>query len=175
MKCPNCNSTRTIKNGHRRGKQCYQCRACGRQFVEEPKIQPYPAQVKELCLKMYLNGMGLREIERVTEIHHTTIINWIRQTGINQTGIRIKLPHSQKEKKISERKEIDELHAFWGRKINKIWIWTVVNGFKIEGKNPKILYCLPTLYRRTSYHCKFLKTIDRSIAFFFYYLQLKTI
>jgi transposase len=61
---------------------------------------------------MYLNGMGLREIERVTEIHHTTIINWIRQTGISQTGIRIKLSNSQKAKKISERNEIDDLHAF---------------------------------------------------------------
>ncbi|MGL6341467.1 MAG: transposase-like zinc-binding domain-containing protein, partial [Waterburya sp.] len=31
MKCPKCNSTSPRKNGHRRGKQCYQCRVCGRQ------------------------------------------------------------------------------------------------------------------------------------------------
>ena len=28
---------------------------------------------------MYLNGTRLREIERVIEIHHTTIMHWIRQ------------------------------------------------------------------------------------------------
>jgi transposase-like protein len=42
-----------------------------------------PPEVKQLCLKMYLNGMGLRGIERVTEIHHTTIINWIKEAGLN--------------------------------------------------------------------------------------------
>ena len=31
---------------------------------------------------MYLNGMGLRGIERVTEIHHTTIMNWIKDPGL---------------------------------------------------------------------------------------------
>ena len=82
MKCPQCNSSKIIKNGHRRGKQCFRCRECGRQFVCEPRNQPYPRQVKELCLKMYLNGMGLRGIERVTEIHHTTIMNWIRDAGL---------------------------------------------------------------------------------------------
>lgn len=35
--------------------------------------------VKQLCIKLYLNGMGFRAIERVTEINHTTIINWVRE------------------------------------------------------------------------------------------------
>lgn len=73
MKCPQCNSAKIIKNGYRRGKQSYRCRHCNRQFVESPANQRYPQEVKQLCLKMYLNGMGLRGIERVTEIHHTTI------------------------------------------------------------------------------------------------------
>lgn len=30
---------------------------------------------------MYLNGMGLRAIERVTEIHHTIIMSWVREAG----------------------------------------------------------------------------------------------
>lgn len=68
MKCPKCHSPQTTKNGHRRGKQCYRCRDCRRQFVKSATKRPYPEQVKQLCLKMYLNGMGLRGIERVTEI-----------------------------------------------------------------------------------------------------------
>jgi len=31
---------------------------------------------------MYLNGMG-RGIERVTNIHHTTVMHWIRMLGMN--------------------------------------------------------------------------------------------
>ena len=30
---------------------------------------------------MYVNGMGIREIARVTGITHPTIINWIKHTG----------------------------------------------------------------------------------------------
>lgn len=123
MKCPRCNSTETRKNGRRKSKQCYQCRACGRQFVEFPKFRPYSEEVKQLCLKMYLNGMGLRGIERVSEIHHTTIMNWIKIA-------RIQLPDSPEEDEIPEITEIDELPTFVGNKKNQIWIWTVVNHWR---------------------------------------------
>ena len=67
-------------------------------------LRPYSEEVKQLCLKMYLNGMGLRGIERVTEIHHTTIMNWIKIAGIQ-------LPDSPEEDEIPEITEIDELFA----------------------------------------------------------------
>ena len=53
---------------------------------------------------MYLNGMGLRGIERVTEIHHTTVMNWIKEAGLN-------LPDTPKESEIPEITEIGELYA----------------------------------------------------------------
>lgn len=34
MKCPHCQSEKLSKNGYRRGKQCYLCKECGKQFVE---------------------------------------------------------------------------------------------------------------------------------------------
>ncbi len=34
MKCPHCQSKQLSKNGYRRGKQCYRCKDCGKQFVE---------------------------------------------------------------------------------------------------------------------------------------------
>ena len=30
---------------------------------------------------MYVNGMGFRVIKRVKGVHHTTIINWVKQIG----------------------------------------------------------------------------------------------
>ena len=123
MKCPKCQSSRTIKNGRRRGKQCYRCHDCGRQYVESPIDRSYPPEVKKLCLKMYLNGMGLRGIERVTDIHHTTVMHSIKEAGLN-------LPDAPEESEIPEITEIDELQTFIGNKRHKIWIWTVVNHWK---------------------------------------------
>lgn len=37
MICPQCRSQQVSKNGHRRGRQCYLCKDCRRQFVEEER------------------------------------------------------------------------------------------------------------------------------------------
>ena len=43
-------------------KQLYRCKTCGYQYVENPISRRYPVEVKQLCLKMYLNGMGFKAI-----------------------------------------------------------------------------------------------------------------
>ena len=44
MPCPECHSTQTAKNGHRRGRQCYKCNQCGivNQDSEKKQQQEYP-------------------------------------------------------------------------------------------------------------------------------------
>ena len=69
---------------------------------------------------MYLNGMGIRGISRVTRISHPTILNWIREAGES-------LCDEPQDEEISEITEIDELQTFVGSKKNKYWVWTVVN------------------------------------------------
>ena len=120
MNCPNCHATEVAKNGHRKGRQCYKCKHCGRQFLEHYRSWQYSNDVKQLCLKMYLNGMGLRAIERVTEIHHTTIGHWIREAGLA-------LPDAPESEEIPEVTDLDELQTFVGNKRDKLWIWTAVN------------------------------------------------
>lgn len=120
MKCPSCNTTQVRKNGHRRGKQCYQCKHCGRQFIEFYTPQGYSEDVKQMCLKMYFNGMGLRAIEQVTDIHHTTLIQWVKQAGA-------RLADAPEVEEIPEVTELDELQTFVGRKKHKLWLWSVVN------------------------------------------------
>jgi transposase-like protein len=66
MQCPECSSTHNRKNGQRGGKQNHICVDCSRQFIdycEPPK--GYSDEVKRECLKMYVNGMGFRAIERI--------------------------------------------------------------------------------------------------------------
>ena len=109
MNCPKCDSNNIRKNGHRRGKQNYQCKNCGRQFIEFYSKLGYPKKVKENCLTMYLNGNGFRAIERITKVNHNTVIRWVRQTG-NQ------LPDSSKDYQIPQVGQLDELQTFIGKK-----------------------------------------------------------
>jgi methyl coenzyme M reductase gamma subunit len=67
----------------------------------------YPSVVKEHCLKLYLNGMGFRAIERVTGVNHNTVINWVKQA----TQV---LPDEDYE--IPEPSQVDELQTFVGSK-----------------------------------------------------------
>ena len=110
MQCPECNSTHIRKNGKRRGKQNHICVKCQRQFIDdyETKIG-YSDEIRQECLKMYVNGMGFRGIERVKGVHHTTIITWVKQVGKL-------LPDAYNSDRIPEVGELDELGTFVGSK-----------------------------------------------------------
>ena len=143
MKCPKCKSSQSKKNGFRRGKQSYRCKNCGTQYVANPSSRAYSQQTKQTCIEMYLNGMGIRGISRVTKISHVTILNWIQSAGetlsdepqdeeIPQRGDGGQLELNSSYMRTSplcapEITEIDELQTFVGNKQNKYWIWTVVN------------------------------------------------
>ena len=58
---------------------------------------------------MYVNGMGFRSIERVTGVHHTTVITWVRQVGE-------RLPDAYDPQATPEVGELDELETFVGSK-----------------------------------------------------------
>ncbi len=113
MHCPYCESARIRKNGKRRGKQNHICVDCGRQFIDvysPPK--GYPDEVKQSCLRSYVNGMGFRAIERDKGVHHTTVINWVKQVGS-------KLPDTPPIDEIPLVGELDELETFVGSKKTK--------------------------------------------------------
>ena len=78
MECPTCASTKIGKNGRRRGKQCYVCNDCGRQFIESSSAKRYPDEIKQQCLEMYGNGIGFRAISIATGVSHNTIISWVK-------------------------------------------------------------------------------------------------
>ena len=109
MKCPNCQSDKIRKNGHRRGKQNYHCKECDRQFIDRYTKRGYSTEVKEHCLKMYLNGLGFRAIERVTGVNHNTVIRWVKKSAIA-------LPNAPRVEEIPEITEIDELQTYVGQK-----------------------------------------------------------
>jgi hypothetical protein len=60
--------------------------------------------------------LGVRGISRVTDIAHTTILNWIEQSGKL-------LPERYDPFQIPQVGELDELETFVGKKQNKLWKW----------------------------------------------------
>jgi insertion element IS1 protein InsB len=122
MQCPKCGSSHIRKNGKRGAKQNHICADCGRQFIDSYSQRGYEPKVKELCLKMYCNGMGFRQIERCTDVCHNTVINWVKKSAKA-------LSKQPPIETIPEVGELDELQTFVGKK-NLIWLWTAVNHFK---------------------------------------------
>ncbi len=113
MNCPECKSTKIQKNGKKRGKQNYLCVHCGRQFITEyNQHQGYTDEFKRECLKLYVNGLGFRAIERVKGVHHTTIMAWVKEVGEL-------LPNTYAPETRPEVGELDELETFVGLKKTK--------------------------------------------------------
>jgi transposase-like protein len=78
MECPTCGSDQLQRNGYRQSVQCYKCKRCGRQFLESYKQMRYSEDIKQLCIRMHLNGSSTRSIGKLTGIHHTTILAWLK-------------------------------------------------------------------------------------------------
>ena len=88
------------------------CQCCGRQFLASYSAKGYPDEVKRQCLTLYVNGLGFRAIERCTGVNHNTVINWVKQSGVN-------LADAPDSEMIPELAQVDELQTFVGSKKTK--------------------------------------------------------
>ncbi|MBP6623749.1 MAG: IS1 family transposase [Chitinophagaceae bacterium] len=82
--CPKCKSDNYVKSGIVKGRQRYSCRGCHYNFTvlkEGKNIDPYYV-VK--AIQLYVEGVTLREIERILGVSHVSVMNWIRQYGITR-------------------------------------------------------------------------------------------
>lgn len=78
LNCKYCSSNRVNKSGTvNNGNQRYLCRDCRRTFTITDR--KYSNEYKIKIIKMYLEGMGIRSIERLEGIRNTLIIYWIKQ------------------------------------------------------------------------------------------------
>jgi len=119
MKCPECQSENTVKNGHiHNGKQKFMCRICGRQFVEHPENKIISVETKTFVGRLLCEKISLAGIARVTEVSET----WL------QSHVNRKYADVPREIAVTEKKkgptaiECDEIWSFVGNKNNKIWL-----------------------------------------------------
>ena len=79
LTCPNCESTQIVKNGRiHNGRQNFKCKACLRQFVQNPTKKVIGPQTRDLIDKLLLERLSLAGITRVTGVSE----QWL-QTYVN--------------------------------------------------------------------------------------------
>lgn len=84
VSCPKCQSNAYVKSGVVKERQRYRCKQCGYYFTvlkQGKSIDPYYV-VK--ALQLYIEGVTLREIERILGVSHVSVMNWVRQYKISR-------------------------------------------------------------------------------------------
>ena len=90
MKCPKCRCTEAVKNGTIRGKQRHKCKHCGCNYTQST-LSRTPVAKRIKAIKLYLEGVGFRGIERLTGIPHSTLISWVKNLGAEIERLRPEL------------------------------------------------------------------------------------
>jgi IS1 family transposase len=113
-----------MKNGTtHRGKQNYQCRDCGRQFVENPQRKTIDPQTFELIERLLLDRISLAGIARVLKLSDA----WL------QRFVNPFYEHIPRRVQVSPKApsililQLDELWSFVSCKANKQWIWLAID------------------------------------------------
>jgi len=118
-----CHSCRTVAQKHgkdRKGNQRFKCQQCSKTFLE-PQEKPLdgmylPIEKAELVLKLLLEGNSVSTVERITEVHHTTILKLLVLAGEKCERIM-----AEKIRNVEVRDvECDELWAFIGKKQKRV-------------------------------------------------------
>jgi transposase-like protein len=108
--CPVCESNSVHKAGRTRfGSQQWRCKACKRRFTPEPKAQGHPDPLRQQAVKLYADGMSLRQIARHLGVAHRSVGLWVQAHAAQ-------LPPADQPPQPIAVIEQDELFTFVGSK-----------------------------------------------------------
>jgi transposase-like protein len=111
--CKGCSSKELIKNGKTpEGIQRYKCKTCFGTFRSGDKRLKHNLSIRIKVIKMYLEGVGIRSIERLEGISNPLIIYWIRHFSelIRKEIKRVEVPNKLQDIEILE---VDELFTYY--------------------------------------------------------------
>jgi insertion element IS1 protein InsB len=124
LRCPRCQLSHIKKNGHTYyGKQNYQCKLCGRQFIiKEQTVSP---DKQDLIKSLLLERISLRGICRVVKVSLSWLLNFIEQLYLTTPAdLNFSEPVAAEIEIFCL--EADEIWSFVGERTNKRWIWLVL-------------------------------------------------
>lgn len=88
--CPKCNTKEAIvKSGIINSKQRFLCKNCSYHFTVRKVGKKIDNYYIVKAIQLYLEGLSLREIERVLGVSHSTISNWIKTYNIKKPNLNI--------------------------------------------------------------------------------------
>jgi transposase-like protein/IS1 family transposase len=119
MTCHSCR-IECRKFGKRKNRQRFQCSTCRKVFTElrEDHLDGMylPVEKAEMVLRLLLEGNSVSSVERITEVHHTTILKLLVLAGDKCERIM-----AEKVRNVEVRDvECDELWAFVGKKQKRV-------------------------------------------------------
>lgn len=129
--CKHCGGLSGVRNGIVGGKQRYKCKLCHKTFREGDERVKHSIDKKIKVIKCYLEGVGIRSIERLEGVSSPLIIYWIRQTS---RIVREKLRSAtidENAKNISIL-EVDELFSYCKKNSAKSTFGLLLIGTEIK-------------------------------------------
>jgi len=79
-RCPDCHTDRVIKNGSiHTGKQNYACKACGRQFVQDPEFRIISDETKALIDRLLLEKISVAGIARSVQVSESWLQAYVNE------------------------------------------------------------------------------------------------
>ncbi len=120
MTCHNCKTACQKHGKDRKGNQRFKCQQCSKTFLapqEKPLDTMYlPLDKADTVLSMLLEGNSVSSVERITGVHHTTILKLLVLAGEKCERIM-----ADKVRNVQVRDvECDELWAFIGKKQKRV-------------------------------------------------------
>ncbi|QGR15985.1 transposase [Sulfurisphaera ohwakuensis] len=87
IRCIYCGSTDVIKYGKTRtGKQLYYCKSCNKYWVKGGIFHRYPKEVKDMIVRIILEGKSVKEVSKEFNIPVATIYKWLKEVKINENN-----------------------------------------------------------------------------------------
>ena len=128
--CPACGSTQYKKNGHiYNGKQNYQCKDCGRQFVQRFEQYLIAAEKRALIERLLLERLSLRGICRAVGVGLKWLLGFL-VTCFEALPDHLHAQPTTCHGNVMLRRlevEADEMASCVQKKANKQWIWIALD------------------------------------------------
>lgn len=113
--CPKCQDSNVVKSGILNEKQRYKCKMCNYFFTvlkEGNRIDDF--WVKR-ALQLYIEGFSYREIEKMINVSHVSVMNWVKKyniKNIKNQGVKASyklLTHEKLIEFLSDKNTISKL------------------------------------------------------------------
>jgi transposase-like protein len=79
IRCPRCRASKIVKNGKIISQQRYLCKECNYHFTVNKLGKRVDNNYIVKALQLYLEGLGISEIEKYVGVSRNTIRKWIKR------------------------------------------------------------------------------------------------